>query len=178
MPESSQNKEPHRPGVPVRILAVDPGPTTGLCIYDSEARQAKSKGIVDVWNEELGTLAPHNQLWNVLETTTFDMLIVERFEFRKDDAQRAKIDYRAAEYVGVCKLWAQQAFYGPNAFPLKMVSASTIGKTAFWSDDNRKVKEIGLYNAKAAPHGMDALRHILYYVTFTCSDNFYLRMLI
>jgi hypothetical protein len=157
----------------VRILAVDPGPTTGFAIYDSEAREAKSKGIVDVWNEPLGTDS-HNQLWNVLEITDCNVMLVERFEFRKDDAQRAKINYDAAEYVGVCMLHAQQ---NPRGYRQILVSASTIGKSAFWSDDNKRVMQIGLYNAKAAPHGMDALRHILYHVTFTYGDPFYIRML-
>jgi hypothetical protein len=161
----------------VRILAVDPGPTTGFCIYDSEARGGRGKGFVDCWNEPLGTTDPHDRLWHTLETVDYDLLMVERFEFRKDDAARAKIDYDAAEYVGVCKLWAQQAVYGRLSFPLHLVSASTIGKSAFWSDDNKRVKQIGLYDSKAAPHGMDAKRHILYYISFTLHDNFYLEML-
>jgi hypothetical protein len=149
----------------VRILAVDPGPTTGFCLY-----HLKSHTVVDVWNESLGTKQPHMHLWNVIETISFDMMLLERFEHRPN--QQA-VDIRAAEYVGVCKLCMQQNDY----LPLHMVSASTIGRTSFWADDNKRVKQIGLYNSKAAPHGMDALRHILYYVTFTLKDNYWLEKL-
>lgn len=155
----------------MRILAVDPGPTTGFCLYDTEANHK----VIEVWNEPLDKLRAmakgmHDSLWSILSTYSFDTMLLELFQHRPD--QQAA-DIRAAEYVGVGKLYAQQ---NPHINTV-MVSASTIGKTAFWSDDNKRVKQLGLYNSKAAPHGMDALRHVLYYVTFTLKDNYWLEKL-
>jgi hypothetical protein len=95
--------------------------------------------------------------------------VCEKFEFRKDDQARDKIDYTAAELVGTVKTYA-----GVEGFDLIMQGSALIGRTAFWSDDNKKVKQLGLYKPECAPHGMDALRHVLYYVTFTLNDHYYL----
>ena len=151
----------------MRILSIDPGATTGFCLYDSEA----NKRIVEVWNDDLQPSPRHDMLWLRLETLDFDEIICEKFEFRKDDQARDKIDYLPAELVGVVKLYAYQ---NPH-IKLTMQGSSLIGSSAFWSDDNKKVKQLGLYNSKAAPHGMDSLRHVLYYVSFTLNDQHFIQ---
>lgn len=155
----------------MRVLSIDPGPQTGFCIYDTTAR--RNHGFLDCWTEDWRN-APdkHSRLWLILETTWFDLLICEKFEFRKDDQARDKIDYTAAELVGVVKLYSQQ-----TQSQLVMQGSSVVGKTAFWSDDNARVKKLKLYKAGAAPHGMDAMRHILYYQTFTRGDDKWLTLL-
>lgn len=154
----------------VRILSIDTGPTTGFCLYDSEvARRCQDvrKGIVSIWHEWPGEFEnPHQILWLALSTTSFDKVVCEKFEFRKDDQRRDKIDYLACELVGTVKTYCQV-----EDIPLVMQGSSLIGKTAFWSDDNAKVKQLGLYDPKYAPHGMDALRHLLYYHSFTLNQK-------
>lgn len=150
----------------MRILAIDPGPTTGLCIYDSEAQS--NLGFVSIWHEWPGEFEgeEHLTVWNMLTTHSYDKVICEKFEFRKDDAARDKIDYMACELVGTVKTYCQT-----HEVPLIMQGSSLIGKTAFWSDDNEKVRQLGLYNRQFAPHGMDALRHALYYLSFTLNQT-------
>lgn len=150
------------------ILAIDSGPSTGYAFYETSPPKVKDVGILHLPKGQ-----EHLPLYEFLETYPFDVLIAERFEFRKDERNRAKIDYMAPQLEGVCRLWAQQ---NPG---VKFVpqGASLIGKTAFWSDDNTKVKKVGLYQASAAPHGMDALRHILYYVSFVLQHDHWLRKL-
>jgi hypothetical protein len=147
----------------MRILAIDPGRTTGFCIYDSSTDEFHP------WEEEL----THLKLWNVLSTVDFDAIICEKFEFRKDDATRDKIDYYPAQLEGVVRMYVEENTY----YQILWVGSARIGKTAFWSDDNRRVKQLGLYDPKASPHGMDALRHLLYHLTFTMKNNKWLLQL-
>lgn len=104
-------------------------------------------------------------------------IICERFQFRPDDAkEREKIELISKEYEGVVKLYAQMN-------DVKLISqnaAQAVGRSAFWGDcpgankGNHKIKQTGLW-IPDMPHGMDALRHYLYYVTFTLKDDFYLQ---
>lgn len=149
----------------MHLLAIDPGPTTGFALY---TQSGSVQTNWTVWQDELPEKHPHIDLWIKLHTIVFDTLIVENFEYRKEDAQkRNKIDLAAAQYVGVVNLFAQA---NPH-ITFVVQQGSQVGKTAFWSDDNKKVKKLGLYNPKAAPHGMDALRHVLYYLSFTLGEE-------
>lgn len=151
----------------MRILAVDPGPTTGFALFDSDGMQGPNPHC---WFEPLDTNdEPHTNLWNIINDFNVDVLVVERFEFRQSDAQtRSKIDYRAGEYVGVCCLWAQQE-------GIKLVLQQAAQAKAFWMDD--KIKQLTLWRPEAFPHGIDALRHLMYYVTFTLNDQRWLLQL-
>ena len=157
----------------MKILAVDPGPTTGFAVYDDSTRK------YSCWMEELFGVnsrlvenGAHDHLWNVLSTVDFDILIVEKFEFRKDDVRtREKIDLRAAEFVGVCMLYAQQ---NPHVKLVMQGSNQACGTSSFWGDwkvGNQRLRTLGVWDSKAHPHGIDALRHLMYYVTFTLNDK-------
>jgi len=91
-------------------------------------------------------------------------IICERFNFRKDERDRTKIIYTPAEIVGVVKLFSSRF-----QVPLHMQMAAE-GK-AFWTD--AKLKKIGLY-LPSKRHAMDAMRHLLQYVTFKMNDKYYL----
>lgn len=100
-------------------------------------------------------------------------IVCEKFEFRKTDEHRDKIDYAAARYEGVINLFAQQ-FKDTNV-KLIMQSASgikekkqNVDNPPFWTE--AKIKHIGLW-VPGAPHAMDATRHYLYYRTFTLKDK-------
>jgi hypothetical protein len=129
----------------------------------------------------------HAALWRLLGryhlaavAAGYELIIIcERFQFRPDDAQsREKIELISKEYEGVVKLYAEYN-------DVKLVSqnsAQAVGATAFWGDangankGNHKIKKLGLWKVDN-PHAMDALRHYLYYVTFTLKDNFYLHQM-
>lgn len=99
-------------------------------------------------------------------------IVCERFEFRKTDQYRDKIDYTAAEYVGVVKLFAKM--YKNANVKLIMQSASQVKEKKgqenppFWTE--AKIKHLGLW-VPGKPHAMDAVRHYLYYRTFTLGDK-------
>lgn len=126
----------------------------------------------------------HHALWRLLATHHTSAaaagyefrIICERFQFRPDEAkQREKIELISKEYEGVIKLYAEMN-------DIKLISqnsAQAVGATAFWGDcagankGNHKIQKIGLWKPDM-PHGMDALRHYLYYITFTLKDNYYI----
>lgn len=155
------------------ILALDPGGTTGWCFYEQWS---------NTFSFDCGQITDQNhyqRLFNFLvhieeiRVVTPLHIICEKFEFRKTDQHRDKIDYTAAEYVGVVKLFAQQ--FKDSNVKLVMQSASGVKEKKqntenppFWTE--AKIKHIGLW-VPGAPHAMDATRHYLYYRTFTLKDK-------
>lgn len=153
------------------ILALDPGGTTGY-FY----RGPKKENVY-------GQLQPghHLKLWQLMQACLHETLkndldakltiVCEEFEYRKDaEAEtREKIEYISKEYIGVVKLFRDTY---PHQVYLRMQSAS-IAKQ-FWKMD--KVKKVGLW-PPGKKHASDAIKHYLYYVTFTLKDDRYLNML-
>lgn len=105
-------------------------------------------------------------------------IVCERFDFKKSEQGRAKIDYTSKEYEGVCKLFYE--FNVKHGVRLHLQGSSeAVGKTAFWGDGpggNAKIKAIGMY-VPGMVHGMDALRHYLYYVTFNLENKHFINQL-
>jgi hypothetical protein len=81
----------------------------------------------------------------------------ETFDFRHEEQPRDKIDYIAREVIGATRAWALEWTY---AATLRMNAGTGKG---FWNDD--KLQRIGVY-VPGQPHAMDALRHLLRYMTF------------
>ena len=87
----------------------------------------------------------------------FITLIIEKFEFRKDDAEfRDRIDFTAAEYVGISKL------VGWREYDSTVMQGAAEAK-GFW--DATKMRQLGLY-APGQRHANDAMRHLLKYMAF------------
>lgn len=151
-----------------RYLSIDPGPTTGICVVD-ENDLTDPRFNIRTWNLKLDGKLPHRDLYTELCLYPPALIICERFQFRPD---QKGADIKAGEYVGVVQLYAQL-----HNTPIVMQNSSLVGQSAFWSDDNKRVKLLALYKPKAAPHGMDALRHFLYYYTFTLKGRYFLERL-
>jgi len=161
------------------LLAIDPGPHTGV-FADSRRNGYPGHWAVtlDLGAEATkagGWSCPHEYLYDWLDShhDTTTAVILEKFEYQKEKAQtREHLNFDAAEYVGVVKLWCAQ-----RNLDLILQSPSTVvskeGKT-FWNDD--KLKRVGLWRGMDR-HARDAARHYLYYVTFTLKDNTWLEKL-
>jgi len=154
----------------VKIYAIDPGPHTGIfwldgllnpcrITLDYTTGPVKETALKHLYFWLMGTVVP-----------TKDKIVVESFEFRKEDAQnREYIDYSTGEFVGVVKLFCQL-----TGTPCYVQSAS-VGK-GFWDDS--KLKRVGMWvPGTANRHIRDATRHWLHHVTFTVGDEFWLRRL-
>jgi hypothetical protein len=151
----------------MRITAIDP------------PGKDKPAGIAS-YND--GTDAVGNQRIHVMQTTCTrmamagylekyqpDLLIVEPFIYRPEG--RGALDLAPAEWVGFLKYWVDLHVHTK----LKLSPASTaVGRTAFFGDDkdggNKRIKQLGLWEQRNAPHGMDALRHLLKHLVFDMRD--------
>lgn len=164
-----------KPELPA-ILSFDPGGTTGWCYYDP----AKF-GTAEMLRGQIGPHAHHGELYKFLCNTIEGRvakrlhIVCERFEFRKDDQQREKIEYISAEYVGIIKLVA--SWYQRSDVRLVMQSAAQVkGKdkdgnaSVYFSDD--RLKKLALW-IPGMRHAMDATRHYAYYRTFALNDQTY-----
>jgi len=136
-------------------VSVDPGGTTGLAYMNSDYKvfvaQIEERDHNLILMETLDALEP-------------DRVICEDFTFRQS---KSKVNLDARNYIGVIELWCQT-----NDVPLHMQTPAQ-GK-GFWNDD--KLKKINLYSANK-PHANDAVRHLLYYISFVEGDYYFLKAL-
>jgi len=146
------------------ILALDPGGTTGFCIY-RPVLQGLERG-------QIGPHEHHDELDNLLEQlfcSCVNMgeelhIVCEQFEFRKTERHRDFINYIPREYIGVVKLF----FKKMRAPALQLHFQSASQAKGFWDDD--KLKKLDLW-VPGKTHADDATRHYLYYRVFTLGDK-------
>lgn len=163
------------------VLAIDPGGTTGL-FYDGQIGGERVQVFEHVAGDD-----HHKALWERLTRyhasahASGEMLTIlcEKFEYKKSEQGREKIDYVSKEYEGVVKLFAQQNTSHHLALVLQG-SSYTVGKSAFWGDGvqgNAKIKQLGLWQP-GMKHALDALRHYLYWVSFTTRNTYFINQLV
>lgn len=148
-------------------VAIDPGPHTGIAVWFPDTGTFRTHTFDFSKEEEYVFLdTPHHVLWEWLNENVepSDHLIVEKFEYDRDKARNSPaLNFDAAEYVGVIKLWSE--VNGSADFCCQTRGA--VGKAAYWSDD--KLRRLGLWKpGRESRHEMDATRHLLYHVTFCC----------
>jgi hypothetical protein len=162
-------------------MSIDPGPHTGIVKYYPDRRVGNAfvfntldftdKGMHDA------NLA-HSTIYDMLldEVHTGDTDICEKFEYQKEKAKfREHLNFDAAEYVGVVKVWFQrQGTFDDIKFVMQSPSTA-VGDSCFWTDD--KLKKLGLYKQTLSRHERDALRHLLYYLAFTKGEQSWLHLL-
>lgn len=151
----------------MRIVALDPGGTTGWTIYDTGD---------DIWQSgEFGPDAHHYPLWRFLrrahagavEPSDF-VLICERFDHRNAVAELISV-----EYIGIAKLFEQD-----NHVPLLLPASADM--MMFGTND--KLEHLGILERplKVKRHINDAKRHLVTYLCTKAPPNIrqpYLRRL-
>lgn len=143
-----------------RIIAFDPGGTTGWASYSAFAiDDVNGNGTRTYHNEtwaqgQLGPEEHHGQLNALLELQRVKdyTLVSESFEFR--NRARDGLELISREYIGVIKLFAEE-----EEVSLYMQTAAQ-GK-GFITD--RKIKAAGLWHP-GWKHAMDATRHLLFHM--------------
>lgn len=151
----------------MKILALDPGGSTGYAQYDSERRS---------WLQ--GTLRGehHIALMNLLMSDNWDVVIYERFLYQRRELDAGvSLVLDSVEYIGVIKLYHQSitAAHGMVEkssdsglhlvqFTVPELVMQAPSSMQLW--DDRKLKAAGLYTTDS-PHARDATRHLLYYLT-------------
>jgi hypothetical protein len=162
------------------ILAFDPGGSTGWMYRGPEGGKLVVK-VGELGHGDDSSGQHHLALWRLLArfhlASSSDprglTIVCERFQFRKEDAmQREMIELISREYEGIIVLYCKLN----DIHLVRQNSAQAVGKTAFWGDNkigNERIKTLGMWKANNV-HAMDALRHFLYYVTFTLQNNKYI----
>lgn len=131
----------------MRIIALDPGGTTGVATYvDGE------------WEHfQIGPEEHHVQLYTFLGEFKPEVIIYERFMYQRRELTRGvSLNLDAVEYIGIVKL-----YYLLVDWTIELVCQTPHQAKKFWTDD--KLKTVGLY-ITGAPHANDATRHLLYYL--------------
>jgi hypothetical protein len=150
-----------------RILALDPGGTTGWAMWQDK-EYAREKAPWDHFTYgQLEAQQHHEDLYALLELmqTSEFTLICETFEFRQQDVEkRMGISLVSREYIGVAKLFAQQRMSSPVVLQSPGAAKGFIpDKAKNGMAANAKLKVMGLY-MPGKPHAMDAMRHLIYYM--------------
>jgi len=135
-------------------IGLDPGGKTGYCLYDPFTREVS----VDQLTED----EHHSKLWTYFVVHKPKKIICERFDHRPNQKAAELV---SREYIGVAKLYVQMH----KSVDLVM-QQQLKGHRGLWTDD--KLKVLGLYETNT-PHGMDALRQVLYYVTVEENDLYW-----
>jgi hypothetical protein len=128
----------------MKILAIDPGGTTGICVGTVDNNIAKVSAR--------GQIAPDHYvtLWRYIGSYDPDIVVCERFTNRAIKGA----DLGPCEVIGIVKLWCEQ-----RSRALYWQGSDQMG---FW--DDTKLKAVGLY-LPGQRHASDATSHWLYHVT-------------
>lgn len=152
----------------MRIIAFDPGGTTGWACYTDEIGCKRFYG-----SGEYGPHPHHVELHNLLEVQQPDVVVCERFDYV---GGKVTVDLMAPQYIGVMELWVRMngaMSLSPSRVPLVMQSRSL---KDFW--DNGKLKALDLYRPQSQmPHANDAMRHLLVYLCAQADDLWFMRYL-
>lgn len=136
----------------MKILAIDPGKTTGYSVgitKDGAPLQFISKQAQ----------LDHLQLWLLLQGESPHCIVTERFDFR--NKVKTGTELISAELNGILHLYSLL-----HRKRLDLQGASTHGaggKKGYFS--NMKLKQLGIY-LPGKDHAMDSLRILLYWYEF------------
>lgn len=147
----------------MRIIAFDPGGTTGIAIYDDIELNEP------LWYRySLSHDDHHWELWDELLTEgPFDAVVYETFTYQRRPLDKGvSLELISREYIGIIKLAAKRH---PNE--IKNLVPQSPSQRMFWTDE--KLRKLGLW--VSSPHERDATRHLLYYVTQTLKDDRFLQ---
>ena len=139
----------------MRILALDPGVTTGWALF--------TKGAPDE-RYTSGQVGPEDRIWTFLESSRFasaqftpdlELIVMERFQYRN---ALPKADLTPVKVIGIVEEWSRQ-----RNVPVVLQTPSQ----RLWFTDER-LETLGLLKTPKSswPHANDAMRHLLVYLSF------------
>lgn len=120
-----------------RIIALDPGVTTGFATYDQHDPMSSK-----VWQK----VCTHDEFIQELNDAWPNIIVCEKFVH----THRTGTDYTPVEFIGLTKWFCEKRGI------LLIEQTPAYGKSFF---DNEKLKKLGVY-VPAMGHAMDALRHL------------------
>lgn len=128
----------------MRLIALDPGKTTGYCVLDTPMTVAEL-------GEIKGSQPTDQRILSLIESQRPDEVVVEAFRLYPWKAQELSLsDLLPIRLIGAIKLCCAAHKVGYAEQPAS-------NKTFF---SEKLLKSVGLYKP-GMPHAMDALRHAL-----------------
>lgn len=146
----------------MKVLAIDPGGTTGYCEGQFVTHVGNTNTFIDSFKEAPSgiLLKPYmmpddcEELWDRLDQLRPDIVVMESFEYR--NRSRAGLDLTPVKLIGVAELYSAKS--GARLY----MQTPSQGKT-YYTDT--LLKKYGFYK-RGQPHAMDALRHMLQWLSF------------
>ena len=135
----------------MKAIALDPGVTTGYAVGVIDEGKMLVVTGQERWN--------HLGLYAFLEDNVPDVIVCERFEFRKKS--REGLELFSRELIGVANLYAQLFMAPPHT--LKMQNAMKDSPSTYFNDN--RLREDHIYKP-GKDHSNDAARHLLYWFQF------------
>ncbi len=136
----------------IKVLALDPGVTTGIATLDFSDAVHTDQVKCD-----------HRAFYDFLVGYNPQEIVFERFVYQRRD----KVVLWPVEVIGVIRLYGEQ-------FDVPLFAQTPSQAMNLWTDD--KLKMLGLWQTGLV-HGMDAVRHLLYYLVVTKGDRSWLESL-
>lgn len=158
-----------------RVVALDPGGTTGVAQYDAEFMPPlNGHGHGELIDQQInwfqfGPHEHHDELYEFLEMSHIHNyhLVYETFEFRNmDKRHRDNLNLMSKEYIGVAKLFAGQRKLRPNQvhkYNAGMSKGFIPDKAKEGLSANAKLRAMGFYTP-GLKHANDAARVLAYFL--------------
>ena len=147
----------------LRAIALDPGITTGIVTIGLSTTGFPG---LEIYQE----VDSCYELYQLLEHLRPNQIICEDFEYR---SWEKSVELFSVQLIGVANLYTQRiadCISPPYATPpVELVLQKAATGKAFYTD--QKIKDLDLW-VPGQPHGMDALRHMLYWLTFGSGFQF------
>ena len=137
----------------MKVVTIDPGVTTGVVV-------AYIRGSTVSVNPNQYKLM-HKDFFLTLKDYKPDILVYEGFEYRP---RLGSAELFPRELIGILKLYAEH--YLIRAYEQR----PSQGLGGFFKD-KKKLMDEGLW-VKGCPHGMDAMRHFLYWFKFGAGGQY------
>lgn len=133
----------------MRILAIDPGVTSGFCKLEAKVLTPEQH-MYDV-----------DEVWDYIDAYTPDHIICEDFEFR--GKARTGLVLFSVQLIGVVRLYEIKR--NAKRLPCTVFLQKAAQGKAYYT--NKQLKDLKLYKPGAAwEHSMDATRHLMHWLTF------------
>jgi hypothetical protein len=144
-----------------RILALDPGETTGFAVFDADPNNIDWLEIdqVKTWPEDQAT----SNIWELFNRFQPKKLAAESYrvyDWKSDDHKWSSVN--TVQIIGCIWTLAQTAPFH-HLWQNGIVWQSAQNAKGFWTDD--KLREFGVY-LPGVKHGRDATRHALHFLCF------------
>jgi hypothetical protein len=141
----------------MRILAIDPGVTTGYCYAEIEDRHLiyKPFQVVDDIDD----------MWRRLENFRPRIIIIEDFEFRRGKRAAGGLNLFPIQMIGCARLYSLMSSHQCGL----VVQKASTGRGGYYTDAT--LKKLGLY-IRGQPHAMDASRHLLEWAMFGSGNQY------